>query len=290
MSFTITENFVKSFANNVYMRAAEITSKFESAVRVETGIVGRMKSIDRLDSGEAVQDTTRHGDTPLHDLEHDRRWLPVTDWIFSPMIDDEDKLKMLIDFTSPYVERSAQAMNRVKDDRVIAAATGSVITGENFDGTATFPAGQQIAAGGVGLDLAKLRSTMQLLARANVLMDEEFYMAVDPRQIYTDLLALTEIGSSDYNTVKALVDGKVGSYMGFKFIVSNRLSATAASGGVRSVLAWAKSGLVLGIAKDKSIEVVRRADKKNNAQIIAKMSVGAVRAEDVKVVEVLCQE
>lgn len=288
MSFTITENFVKSYASNLYLRAAQIRSLFESAVRLEMNVTGRMKSFDRLDSLEAEEDTTRHGDTPLHDLTHDRVWAVLRDWIASPMIDDEDKLKMLIDPTSEYVERVAQAMNRVKDDRIIAAFNADVITGENFDGTSSFDTtNNRVASSSVGLTPTKLRQTMEGLRSDEVQADEDFYFACAPKQIYTDLMNFPELTSQDYNSIRTLVEGKIGSFMGFKFIMSNRL---AASSGDRLCYGWAKSGMGLAIAKDKSTEVVRRADKKNNAQIICKMSLGAVRIEQAKVWQVLCTE
>lgn len=288
MSMTITENMVKSYASNLYLRAAQIRSLFESAVRVEMNVVGRMKSFDRLDSLEAEEDTTRHGDTPLHDITHDRVWAVLRDWIASPMIDDEDKLKMIIDPTSEYVERVAQAMNRVKDDRIIAAFNATVTTGENFDGSSAFDTtNYRIASGSTGLTPTKLRQTMEKLRAGDVQAEEEFYFACAPKQIYTDLMNFPELTSADYNTIRTLVEGKIGAFMGFKFIMSNRL---AASSGDRLAYGWAKSGMGLAIAKDKSTDIVRRADKKNNAQIICKMSLGAVRIEQAKVVQVLCTE
>lgn len=288
MSFTITENFVKSYASNLYMRAAQIRSLFESAVRLEMNVVGRMKSFDRLDSLEAEEDNTRHGDTPLHDITHDRVWAVLRDWIAAPMIDDEDKLKMLIDPTSEYVERVAQAMNRVKDDRIIAAFNATVITGENFDGTSAFDTtNNRIVSGNTGLTPTKLRQSMQALRADEVPAEEEFYFACAPHQIYTDLMNFPELTSNDYNTIRTLVEGKIGAFMGFKFIMSNRLGTVSSE---RACYAWAKSGMGLAIAKDKSTDIVRRPDKKNNAQIISKMSLGAVRIEQAKVQQVLCAE
>lgn len=288
MSYTITENFVKSYASNLYMRAAQISSLFESAVRLEMNVVGHMKSFDRLDSLEAEEDNTRHGDTPLHDITHDRVWAVLRDWIAAPMIDDEDKLKMLIDPTSEYVERVAQAMNRVKDDRVIAAFNATVITGANFDGSSAFDTtNNRIVSGNTGLTPTKLRQSMQALRADEVPAEEEFFFVCAPHQIYTDLMNFAELTSNDYNTIRTLVEGKIGAFMGFKFIMSNRLGTVSSE---RACYAWAKSGMGLAIAKDKSTDIVRRPDKKNNAQIISKMSLGAVRIEQAKVQQVLCAE
>jgi hypothetical protein len=288
MSFTITENFVKSYASNLYMRAAQVRSLFESAVRLEMNVVGRMKSFDRLDSLEGEEDTTRHGDTPMHDITHDRVWAVLRDWIAAPVIDDEDKLKMLIDPTSEYVDRVAQSANRYKDDRVIAAFNADVVTGENFDGTSSFDTtNYRIASGSVGLTPLKLRQSMEKLRAGEVQMEEDFYLTCAPKQIYTDLMNFPELTNNDYNTIRTLVEGKIGAFMGFKFIMSNRLGTVS---GERACYAWAKSGMGLAIAKERSTDIVRRPDKKNNPQIIAKQSMGAVRIEQAKVVQVLCTE
>lgn len=286
MAFTITENFVKSFASTLYLTAAQKRSLFRDCVRIEMNVVGRMKSFDRLASGDVEEDVTQHGDTPLHDLVHSRRWAILRDYIFSPMIDDEDKLKMIIDPTSEYTVRCAEAHERRVDDTVIAAFYAAAVTGENFDGSETFT--NQLASGSTGMTPTKLRSAMETLVAANVMMDEEFYLALAPKQVYTDLLNFPELTNNDYNTVRTLVDAKIGSFMGFKFVVTNRLPTNGSS--ERRCFAWAKSGMGLAIAKDKTADVVRRPDKKNNAQIISKSSLGAVRVEMAKVVEIPCTE
>lgn len=287
MSYTITENFVKSFARNLYLRAAQTASLFDDCVRHEDSVVGRMQSFDRLGSGDTVEDNVRHGDTPIHDLVHDRRWAVMADYIFAPMIDDEDKLKMLIDPTSEYVERCVQAHNRRRDDVIIAALYGTVITGENFDGTATFPSGQQLASGSTGMTPAKARSSMQKLREADIPDTEEFYLACAPNQVYTDLMSFPEFTSNDYN-MRMLMENSAAKFrwLGFTWIQTNRLPVNGSS--ERRCFAWAKSGVGLGVAKEKETNVVRRPDKKNNAQIISKQSLGACRVEDEKVVEIPC--
>ena len=113
------------------------------------------------------------------------------------------------------------------------------------------------------------------------------YIAVGPKQI-EDLLGTTQVTSSDFNTVKALVSGDVDTFMGFRFIMSNRLAVSATD--VRTCFAWAEDGLTLGMGKDISARIDERADKGYATQVYYCMSIGAVRMEENKVCQIFCDE
>ena len=49
------------------------------------------------------------------------------------------------------------------------------------------------------------------------------------RPWHSDMLQHTQVTSADYNTVKALAEGAVDTFMGFKFIMSNRLPIFSAT-------------------------------------------------------------
>ncbi|MEK9896448.1 MAG: phage capsid protein, partial [Burkholderiaceae bacterium] len=104
----------------------------------------------------------------------------------------------------------------------------------------------------------------------------------------SDLLALTQITSADYNSVKALVQGQIDTFMGFKFIRSERLGLDGSSN--RQVLAFTKSAIGLAVGKDMSTKISERADKNYATQVFLSMTIGATRVEDEKVVEIACQE
>jgi len=97
----------------------------------------------------------------------------------------------------------------------------------------------------------------------------------------------TEVTSSDFNTVKALVQGEIDSFLGFKFTVSNRL---AKSGNDRTCIAFAQDGITLAIGKDVSARIDERADKSYATQVYYCQSIGATRMEEAKVLGIVCQE
>ena len=106
-------------------------------------------------------------------------------------------------------------------------------------------------------------------------------------KMLTNLYGTTEIKSVDYNSVKALAQGQIDTFLGFKFVRSERLAkdATATTG---YAVAYAKSCVGLGIGKDvvSSIDVLP--GKNYSAQIYARMSIAATRLEDEGVVEIAC--
>ena len=196
---------------------------------------------------------------------------------------------MLIDPTSAYAQAAAAAMGRAMDDVIIAAALGTAATGETGSGSATIS--NSIANGNTNLTLAKLREAKYMLDSGDVDPSIQRYIAVGPSQIQA-LLADTTVTSSDFNTIKALVQGELDTFMGFKFIMTNRLSTSDGSetDDVRNCFAWAEDGITLGLGKDVSARIDERADKSYATQVYYCMTLGAVRMEEAKVVQIDCDE
>jgi hypothetical protein len=193
---------------------------------------------------------------------------------------------MLIDPTSAYARTAAAAMGRAMDDAIITAATGVAKTGKSGATSTSLPAAQQIAAGGADLTLAKLIEAKKKLDLNSVDPSINRYIAVGPNQIES-LLNNTTVTSSDFNTVKALVQGEIDTFLGFKFIVTNRLSL---SGSDRSCFAWAEDGIKLAMGKDVMARIEERADKSFSTQVYYCSTFGATRMEEDKVVEIICGE
>ena len=206
---------------------------------------------------------------------------------WADLIDDSDKVRMLIDPTSSYARAAAAAIGRAMDDEIIDALGGDAKTGKDGSTTTSFPAGQKIAVGGAGLTIAKLVSAKKLLDANDVDPSVKRYIVVSPEQI-EDLLNSTTVTSSDFNTVKALVQGDINTFVGFEFIVSNRLKVDGSSN--RLVYAFAQDGIKLAVGKDVMARIEERADKSFSTQIYYCASFGSTRMEEDKVVEIACSE
>ena len=282
----ITTAFVKQFGANLALLVQQKGSRLRGAVRIETGVVGEEAYFDQLASTAAQRKTTRNSDTPLVKSDHRRRRVTMYDYEWADLIDKEDKLKMLIDPQSMYAVNAAYALGRSMDDEIIAAFSADAFTGKAGGTTTTFTAANIVAHASAGLNIDKLLEAKELLDAADTDPDEPRFIACQAKQI-TNLLKTTEVKSADYNTVKALVKGEIDTFVGFKFIRTQRLGLSGAN---RRVLAWVKSGMLLAVAKDIQAEIDRRIDKSYATQVYACMGVGSTRMEEAKCVQILCAE
>lgn len=293
MSFEITKQFVEQYSANVQHLVQQQGSRLRGAVRIEVQR-GKTAFYDQIGQQTAAIRTTRGADTILNDTPHARRSVTIQDYEVADLIDDQDKLRMIHDPTSTYAQSQAFAMMRAMDDVIITAATGTAYTGVSGSTATTLPVSSKVAknyvesgaAANSGLTIGKLRRAKYLLDSQDVDPSIPRFIVVHPQQIQ-DLLQNTEITSSDFNVIRALVAGDVGAYMGFNFITSNRL---AKDGNDRTCFAFAMDGILLSMAKDVTVRIDPRPDKSYATQVYACMSLGATRMEEEKVVEILCVE
>jgi|TARA_E500000318_G_scaffold98107_1_gene99182 hypothetical protein len=286
MSVQITTAFIEQYKSNVFHLAQQKGSRLRDAVRTET-VVGKSHFFERIGSTAALKRTSRHSDTPRVDTPHSRRKVSMDDYDWADLIDQEDKVRMLISPQSEYAQAGAWAMGRAMDDAIIDAASGNAFGGVAGGTTVALPSGQKIVHGSAGLSVTKLIEAKEILDAADIDPEEERYLVCTSKQL-SDLLAITQITSADFNSVKALVQGEIDTFMGFNFIRTERLDTNSSSN--RLVLAFAKSGIGLAVGSDIQTRISERADKNYATQVFLSMTIGATRIEDEKVVEIECTE
>lgn len=287
MSFEVNTAFVQQYTTNVQLLLQQRGSKLRDYCTMGSYTGKAAKAVEQIGAVTAQKKTSRHSDTPLISTPHSARWVFPEDYEWADMVDDQDKLRMLIDPTSPYAQNGAYALGRSLDAAIIAAALGDAKTGENGSTTTAFAtATQSIAVGATGLTIAKLRQAKRILMANEVDVENDpLYIAVTATQV-DNLLGTTEVTSADYNSVKALVAGQVDTFMGFKFIHTELLGVDGS--GDRRCIAWAKSGLHVGMWNDINAKITERADKSYATQVYVKGTFGATRVEEKKVVEIIC--
>jgi hypothetical protein len=283
MANTITQAFVQQFQDNLIHLAQQKGSRLRGSVN-EQSVTGEKWHFDRLGTAAAVAKTSRHTTTPVLDVPHSRRTATMSDFHWADLIDDEDKVRMLITPESHYAKSGAGSMARAIDDLIIAAALGNAVDGDGSN--VALPSGQKIAHGSAGLSLAKLIQTKEILDGNDVDPDDERFIVLGSKQI-SDLLNTTEIKSSDYNSVKALVQGDIDTFMGFKFLRSERLALATTT---RSCFAFTKGAMGLGIGSDVTTKIDVRPDKSYAHQVYLSFVAGATRVQDECVVQVDCTE
>ena len=283
MSTQITTAFVEQYKSNVFHLAQQKGSRLRGAVKSET-VTGTSHYFERIGATAAQVRTTRHSNTPQINTPHSRRKVTLADYDWADLIDQEDKVRMLISPQSEYAKAGAYAMGRAMDDAIIAAASGNAFGGVAGATTIALPASQKIAVGTTSLTVAKLIAAKEILDASDVDPDETKYLVCSAKEI-TSLLGDDKVTSADYNSVKALVAGQVDTFMGFNFIRTERI---AASGGDNLALAFTQSAIGLALGRDIQTRISERDDKNYATQVFLSMTIGATRVEDEKVVEIAC--
>jgi|TARA_E500000318_G_scaffold25722_1_gene25643 hypothetical protein len=286
MSNQITTSFVQQYSNNVMMLSQQKGSLLRGAVDVET-VVGKNAFFERIGAVTAVKRTTRHADTPQIDTPHSRRRVSMVDYEYADLIDNQDKIRTLIDPTSSYATAAAMALGRSMDDEIIAAVSGNSFGGETGSTTVALPSAQKITEASTGgMTIAKLREAKEIMDSNSVDPSLQRFIVVGPKQI-SDLLGTTEVTSSDFNTVKALANGEINQFLGFNFITSNRLDLTSSK---RLCLAFTSQAIKLALGQDLMTRIDERSDKGYATQVYVCMSVGATRMEEEQVVTIQAHE
>jgi len=194
------------------------------------------------------------------------------------------------------------AANRQIDDVIIAALGGAAYSGHtggttvnNYDvgecrlvdgdGTIAAAGSNHSAVVETSLTIAKLLTCKQLLDDAEIDDARQRYFVTNPYNI-NQLLNTTEVKSADYNTVRALAQGQIDTFMGFKFIKHTRLPADTEDAGCTVCYAFAQDAIVLSIAEEPIVRIDELPTKCYSVQVYVEQSLGATRVEGPAVVEI----
>ena len=290
----IPDHYTTQFDSNWKHLVQQKNSKLKEYVTIDS-IEGKEKSYNQIDATSMTQITDRSRDTRITDQAMAKRWIRPQQYDCAKLVDewDEQLLGEVVLPTSPIIQSHAQAYARTCDTIIIGALGGTAYTGTTGTTATVLPAGQKVAvnyvesgtAANSGLTIAKLRAAKFLFDSNEIDEEEERIMVVSAKQLQ-DLLRTIEVTSQDYNSVRALVDGALNTFMGFKFRRSQLLTKVST---VRSCYAYVKSGVILAERGLKTHMDVRT-DLSHSLQIRSVASLAAVRMEEKKVVEIACDE
>ena len=309
MSSFIEEHKVKQFSSNVWHLSQQKGSRLRGLIRSET-LNGEAGFFDYYGPVSAMEKVGRHSDTTYQETPHGRRKVTMNDYFWADLVDKEDKLRLIHDPESQYAKAAMMAMGRKMDDIIISAALGTSYSGK--EGTSPIALANSNKVGAFdgaafsGLNVRTLRAIKKKFHQNEVDM-EPLYIVCQAEQI-DNLLGEDEITNQDYAVVKALVNGEVDTFMGFKFIRLERLPVTTApisfdpsngsvgagagtiTAGARRCFAMAGSGLLLAVGSDLKASIDELPQKHFSKQIYTAMSLGATRLEESKIVEIFSKE
>ena len=310
-SQNISTAFVKQYGTTIDMLLELKGGQFDGKCLEET-IVGEEKYYDQLGSVYANEVIDRYGDSPENDISHARRRVIATPYDVGIMFDKFDKVQMLTNPESEYVQRQVSALRRKKAIEFFKGALGTAYTGKGGGTAVNLGEANAITNANTGMTLAKLVAAKKTLELGNVdLLDpmNKPYFVWTPTQAH-ELLSNTTVSSSDYNSIKTLVSGEINTFYGFEFITSNQVPYTTdgtdqtvylnwdatdapvdgSNTEIRGCFAYVKSAVRQVTNPSIQTDISQRKDKRNNWYSYACMRTGAVRMEEDKVVVVGCDE
>ena len=295
--------YTTQFTTVLELKLQQMGSKLRGKVREGFHVGKQASPVNQIGAIQLKAPAGRFAPIQRTDPDFTRRWVFPQDGELAQMIDSFDELKTIVDPKSEYSDNASMAVGRAWDDCIIANAfatsqtgqdaaslaaetfnTGSTATNSGFQVPVTFGAG----ATAVGLTVAKLIEAKRTFRHFHVDFDMDPLGLVIGSTQEADLLKQVQVVSTEFNDKPVLTDGKITRFLGFDIIYSERL---AVANSVRSCIAFAKSGLYLGVWKDMTNIASQRNDLSGHPyQIYTMVSFGATRTQPGKVLQIQCAD
>ena len=245
-------------------------------VTTRMNITGDAYKFRRMGKGIATQKVGHASAVIPMDVDHEFKTATLLNYNASEYTDIFDQVEVNFDEKVELAACIANALGR-RDDQIIINALSAV----TYSTTPTVSQGYQIAAGGTQLTAAKLREASAQL-RGRGVRDKEMYV-IHTAEDLQNMLSESTITSSDYANVKALVNGEIDTFMGFKFI----LIETRDEGGLptNKAYAYAKSAIGYACGFEKKTEV-NYIPERGSWLVNGWLKCGAVVRDEAGVVEI----
>lgn len=289
MSVNIPTHYVQQYSSNIQLLLQQRGSKLRNAVSVGSYTGKQASPVDQFGKVEMQAVVGRFNPMGRVDAPTDRRWVLPSDFDLPQLLDSFDKLRLITDPKSSYVQNAVMAAGRQFDRLICSAFTGTAKTGESGGTSTSFTAGNEVdvSFGGTNskLSVAKLREVKRIMMANFVDFDmEEAFVGITAAD-HDALLGEIQVVNRDYNDGQpVLKDGKVMSFMGFNFIHCELIESVLAGTNEVTLPVWVKSGMHLGIWNDIQNSVSQRHDLQGEPwQVYTIMTAGATRIEENKV-------
>tara|TARA_R110000751_G_scaffold152946_3_gene258104 strand:- start:2540 stop:3379 length:840 start_codon:yes stop_codon:yes gene_type:complete len=211
--------------------------RLRNTVTLRTNVTGESYKFARTGQGLANQKASQADVTPM-DITYARQTATMENWLAPEYTDIFDQAEVNFDEKQELAKTIAKALARREDQIIIDS-----ITAATFDLTpANADEGLLLATAAAGLTLTELRAASTGLTDRGIENSDRFVAC--SAAALNSLLGQTSITSSDFNTVKALVNGEIDSFMGFKFNVIE----TRVEGGLPTLVNYAYHKSAVGYA------------------------------------------
>jgi len=279
MAVSLSTNFVKLFEAEVH-QAYQSVQKLAGTCRTRTGVVGSTVQFPKIGAGQATVHIPSTNVSALN-VTHSNVTATLSDFVAPEYTSIFDQQKVNYDERSELVQVVSNAIGRradqIKLDALAAASSPQTVA-------------NSIGGANTNINFAKIRESAKLLNTKNVPASDR-YMVIHANGL-ANLLSEEQATSADYVAAKALLDGSINTYMGFKFIVLGDMDegGLAVDGSSdRTCFAFHKSalGYAEGIGIKTEINYVpEKAAWLTNCMI----SAGAVAVDDDGIVKITARE
>ena len=278
MAINLSTAFVTLFDAEV-KQAYQANAVLRPAIRVRSGVEGSTYKFPKIGKGVAQVRIPQSDVTPLN-VTYGQVTATLADYIAAEYSDIFMQAKVNFDERSELVKVVAAAIGRRQDqlivDALVASSTSNTVA-------------SSVGGANTNMNLDKLIAAKKALDAKNVPMDNR-HIVIHANNL-AGMLGETEVTSSDFNSVKALVQGEIDTFLGFKFhTVGDRdEGGLPLSSGDRKVYAFHRDaiGMAEGIAPKTEINYI---PEKTSFLVASMFSAGAVAIDAEGIVEITCDE
>lgn len=283
--------FKQQFHDSYRDALAQRDCRFAKA-SIDRGMIeGSSFTINSLGTTEMKAVTGRYQDKTPQSLDQNTRVVYMADYDATIVVDGFDIPKLSADPSFKYPGLLADASNRLKDKVIYRALLDAVVTksGENTFSTTSLPSSQIVLAGGTAFTKAKAIFARSLFRKneCDEQNGEQLFIAYNDEMV-RQILADTTLTSSDFMAVQMLQSGKVAeNWMGFTWVPYQALDNGAGGGTEARTVAWAKSGVEIGMGINFKTDVSENKAKRGHpTEAYGWLSLGAGRQDEKKVVAI----
>lgn len=279
MSISLSNAFVTLFDAEV-KQAYQGKAMLVPAVRQRRGVEGSTVKFPKVGRGVATVRVPQTDVTPLN-VGFSSVTLTLADFNAAEYSDIFSQAKVNFDERQELVQVVAGAMGRRQDQMILDALSGS---------STSLTVANSIGGSTTNMNIAKLREAKRLLDKGNVPPDGR-HIIIHANGL-SNLLSETSVTSSDFNSVKALVQGEINTYLGFTFhVLGDRSEGGLPIDGSldRTCYAFHKDavGYGEGIAMRTEINYIA---EKTSWLVNEVFSAGAIAIDDEGIVKITCRE
>jgi len=283
MAVSLSNAFVTLFDAEV-KQAYQGKAMLVPAVRQRRGVEGSTVKFPKVGRGVATLRVPQTDVTPLN-VGFSTVTCTLQDWNAAEYSDIFSQAKVNFDERQELVQVVANAMGRRQDQLILdaLAASGTSLTVANTVVTS----GSATAS---NMNLGKLREAKRLMDRANV--PPEGRNVIIHANGLASMLSETSVTSADFNSVKALVQGEINTFLGFTFhVLGDRSEGGLAIDGSNDRTCFAFHRDAIGYAEGIGMRTeINYIAEKTSWLVNEVFSAGAVTIDAEGIVSITCRE